>query len=57
MKVDGRIAAQLAYHFCRLDCDEPEYITARNGLIEYANRFHRVDEFGRLEPREIPQSK
>lgn len=29
-KVDRRIAAQLAYHFCRLDCDDPDYIEARN---------------------------
>ena len=29
VKVDARIARQLAYHFCRLDCDDPEYLEAR----------------------------
>ena len=48
VKVDKRIAAQLAYHFCRLNCDDPEYLAARNNLIDFANQFHRVDEYGRL---------
>lgn len=48
VKVDKRIAAQLAYHFCRLECDDPEYLAARNSLIDFANQFHRVDEYGRL---------
>ena len=48
VKVDKRIAAQLAYHFCRLDCDDPEYLAARNSLIDFANQFHRADEYGRL---------
>lgn len=48
VKVDRRIAAQLAYHFCRLDCDDPDYINARNALMNFANSFHRVDECGRL---------
>lgn len=48
VKVDRRIAAQMAYHFCRLDCDDPDYINARNALMNFANSFHRVDECGRL---------
>jgi len=48
VKEDKRIAAQLAYHFCRLECDDPEYLAARNSLIDFANQFHRVDEYGRL---------
>ena len=28
VKVCKRIAVQLAYHFCKLDCDDPEYIAA-----------------------------
>lgn len=52
VKVCKRIAAQLAYHFCRLDCDDPEVIAAQNALIPLANQFHRVDECGRLEPKE-----
>lgn len=52
VKVDARIAAQLAYHFCRLDCDDPGYITARNTIIDFANTFRRVEECGKLEPKE-----
>ena len=52
--VDARIAAQLAYHFCRLVCDDPMYIAARNAIVEFANQFHRVDECGRLEKIEVP---
>lgn len=49
VKVDARIARQLAYHFCRLDCDDPEYLEARKAITEFANGFHRVDECGRIE--------
>ena len=52
--VDARIAAQLAYHFCRLVCDDPMYIAARNAIVEFANQFHRVDECGRLKKIEVP---
>lgn len=48
VKVDKRIAAQLAYHFCRLDCDDPEYIKARNDILSFANQFHRMEECGEL---------
>ncbi len=48
VKVDKRIAAQLAYHFCRLDCDDPAYIKARNAILDFANQFHRVGGCGRL---------
>lgn len=49
VKVDARIARQLAYHFCRLDCDDPEYQAARKALAEFANGFHRVKECGKIE--------
>lgn len=49
MKVDARIARQLAYHFCRLDCDDPEYLEARKAIAEFANKFHLVEECGRIE--------
>lgn len=52
VKVDARIAAQLAYHFCRLDCDDPGYIAARNAILDFANTFHRAEECGKLEPQE-----
>ena len=57
VKVDRRIAAQLAYHFCRLDCDDPDYIAARNAIIHFANEFHRVEECGWLEPKEVKQDE
>ena len=53
VKVDRRIAAQLAYHFCRLDCDDPDYIAARNAIIHFANEYHRVEECGWLELKEV----
>ena len=53
VRVCKRIAAQLAYHFCRLDCDDPEVIAAQNALIPLANQFHRVGECGKLEPKEV----
>lgn len=49
VKVDARIARQLAYHFCRLDCDDPEYLEARKAIAKFANGFHRADECGRIE--------
>lgn len=52
VKVDARIAAQLAYHFCRLGCDDPGYIAARNAILDFANTFHRAEECGKLEPQE-----
>ena len=56
VKVDARIARQLAYHFCRLVCDDPEYISARNALVDFANGFHRVEDCGRLERIEADKS-
>ena len=49
MKVDKRIAAQVAYHFCRLVCDDAEFLEARNSILKFANQFHRVNECGVLE--------
>ena len=44
MKIDRRIAAQIAYHFCYQDCDDPDYIKARNAILDFANSFHRAEE-------------
>jgi hypothetical protein len=49
-KADLRLAAQLAYHFCRIDfpeCEEAK--AAREALKDLANKFHRVEECGRIE--------
>jgi hypothetical protein len=48
--IDKRIACQLAYHLCSMQCDDPEYVKMRNALLPFANQFHRVGECGRLEP-------
>ena len=48
IKTDRRIMAQLAYHFCAQDCDDPDYLKARNAILDFANTFHRVKECGRL---------
>ncbi|MBC8528260.1 pentapeptide repeat-containing protein [Christensenellaceae bacterium NSJ-44] len=48
VKVDKRLAAQLAYHFCRLICDDPEVKTAQRAIAGLANQFHRVNECGRI---------
>jgi hypothetical protein len=51
-RVDRGIAAQLAYHFCRLGCDDPEYLAARDAILKFANTFHRAEECGILTRRE-----
>ena len=50
VKTDKRLACQLAYHLCSMQCDDEEYIKMRNSILEFANQFHRADECGRLEP-------
>lgn len=44
--VDVRIASQLAAHFCVLDCDDMEYIKARNAILEFAQTSHRAKDLG-----------
>ena len=44
--VDARIAAQLAYHFCRLKCDDEEVKSAQAAIRDLANAFHRKDDCG-----------
>ena len=47
--VAPRIARQIAYHFCRLDCEDPEYLAAKSMMAPFANKFHRVAECGAIE--------
>jgi hypothetical protein len=44
--VDARIAAQLAAHFCVLDCDDPAYQKAREAILEFAYSSHRAKDLG-----------
>jgi hypothetical protein len=52
MIVDRRIAAQIAAHFCALDCDDEDYQTARTAILEFAKSSHRAKDLGLLEERE-----
>jgi len=49
IKAELRLAAQLAYHFCRFDFSEcKEAQEAQKALQDLANKFHRVEECGRI---------
>lgn len=43
VKVDKKIAAQLAYHFCALDCDDLKFQQCRDMLLPFANRMRHGD--------------
>ena len=49
VKVDRRIAAQLAAHFCAVACDDPDYQAARAAILEFAKSSHRAVELGLTE--------
>ena len=42
IKVDIRLSAQIAYHFCRFETADPEVQKAQKALKTLANKFHRV---------------
>ena len=54
LKADKRLACQLAYHLCSMQCEDTEYIKMRNSILEFANQFHRVNECGTLKPTPYP---
>ena len=50
IKADIRLAAQLAYHFCRIDFGKnADAKAAKVALKKLANQFHRVNECGEIE--------
>ena len=49
MIVDKRIAAQIAAHFCSLDCDDADYLAAQTAILEFAKTSHRAGDLGLLE--------
>lgn len=53
VKVDRKIAAQFAAHFCALDCDDPDYITARDAVMEFAESSHHAEELGLIEREKL----
>ena len=46
--IDLRIGAQMAYHFCRMKCDDPEVKVAQEAIKDLANKFHRAKECGEI---------
>jgi len=50
-KVDAKIAAQLAAHFCALDCDDKDYQKARNAILKFAQTSHRAVDLGLVEEK------
>jgi uncharacterized protein YjbI with pentapeptide repeats len=47
-RIDSNIARQLAYHFCSMKCDDPEFVAAREALLPFANKARHVEECGVL---------
>jgi len=48
VKIDKKIASQLAYHFCRIVCDDPETKKAQKAVKCLANKFHRIGEVDKI---------
>ena len=48
VNVDKGLAVQLAYHFCQLKCDDPEYQEARKALIKFAKQYHNLYVYGKI---------
>ena len=42
IKVDIRLSAQIAYHFCRFETDDEEVKAAQQAIKTLANKFHRI---------------
>ena len=42
VKVDVKIAAQLAAHFCAVDCDDKDYQKARQAILKFALTSYRA---------------
>ena len=49
VKVDARIAQQLAAHLCAVVCDDPGFLAAREALLPFAQLSHRAKDLGLLE--------
>jgi hypothetical protein len=49
-KIDRRIAAQLVYHLCSMECADAEFLRLRNSMLDFANQSHLVEACGELEP-------
>ena len=49
VKVGNRLLYQLCYHICRLDSDTDDFKAVKTAIADYANKFHRVEECGRVQ--------
>ena len=49
IKADKKLAAQMAYHFCKFEFDDDEAKAAQAALHTLANKFHRVNECGLID--------
>jgi hypothetical protein len=50
VKVDKKIAVQMLYHLCRLDCDDADVkkVLSLKSVKKLANQFHLVNECGEI---------
>lgn len=56
IKIDGRIAAQLAYYFCSFICNDPEVVAVQNFMLPLANKYHRIGiDAEKLKNKKIPK--
>ncbi len=46
VKVDVNIAAQLAAHFCALDCEDKNFLKAKKAILKFAKTSHRAKDLG-----------
>jgi uncharacterized protein YjbI with pentapeptide repeats len=42
VKIDVKIAMQLAAHFCAVECEDKEYQNARTAILKFAMKSHRA---------------
>ena len=52
VRVDKKIAVQLMYHACALNCDDSEYLAVRAACLDFVNKMHR-DDAPRLELKKV----
>ena len=51
VKVNIKIASQIAAHFCVLDCEDEDYLKARKAILKFAMKSHRATDLGLTEEK------
>jgi hypothetical protein len=46
VKIDAKIACQLAAHFCTCECIDPEFLKAKEAMLPLARKSHVAKELG-----------